>query len=183
MTPAATARHLRRGGIVAVPTEGVWGLSVDPRQPKAVARLLWLKRRDWRKGLILATDRRARLAGWVRGRALVRATSRATGWPGPVTWVMPAGLKTYPRLRGGVHTIAVRVSAHAPLAGVARALGRPLVSTSANRAGRPAATSARAVRHAFPARTGVRLVSGKTGGRAGPSAIRRWPGGELLRAG
>lgn len=144
MTPhalRAAARCLRRGGLVLLPTEGVWGLSCDPLNPHAVWRLLSAKRRPLHKGLILTAAQTSQLAPFVAdtpdGRKAFSTAEQ--DWPGPITWVCPARAETPYWLTGGQRGIALRVTAHPVLAALSEAFGGALVSTSANRAGRPAA--------------------------------------------
>ena len=177
--PVAAARALRAGGVVAYPTEGVWGLGCDPRNRAAMERLLALKRRDPAKGVILLAADLDQLTPFVRLTAEQRAYL-SQRWPGPETWVVPARLGMPRWLRGAHPTLAVRVSAHPPAAALARAFGGPVVSTSANRSGRPPLPDARAVRRAFgPA---VHVLPGKTGGRDRPTPIRDLATGDALRS-
>jgi len=173
---------LRGGGIVAYPTEAVYGLGCDPLQGQAVARLLALKGRAAQRGLILIADRLEALERFVilppgEAGARVRAS-----WPGPVTWILPARAGVPWWLRGPRPGLAVRVTAHPPAAALARAFGGALVSTSANRSGRAPARSALAVRRQLGA--GVDLVlSGPLGGRRRPSEIRDAISGQVVRRG
>jgi len=177
--PVVAARALAAGGVVAYPTEGVWGLGCDPRDPAAIARLLALKARDPAKGLILLAADLDQLTPFVRLTAGQRAFL-AQRWPGPETWVVPARLGMPRWLRGAHPTLAVRVSAHPPAAALARAFGGPVVSTSANRSGRPPLADAQAVRRTFgPA---VHVLPGETGGRDRPTPIRDLATGAELRS-
>ncbi len=86
----AAVAALRRGGIVAYPTEAVYGLGCDPANPAAVARLLDLKQRPASKGLILIAATEAALRPWLAPiDAATEARIRPT-WPGPTTWLLPA---------------------------------------------------------------------------------------------
>lgn len=130
------ARVLAAGGLVAHPTEGVWGLACDPEQPLAVMALLHAKRRDPAKGLILVADEPGALIDYIDGPLPAEALA---DWPGPETWLLPATPETPWWLTGAHDTIAVRVTAHTTASALCTAFGGALVSTSANRAGRPAA--------------------------------------------
>lgn len=179
---AAGVRCLRDGGVLACPTEAVWGLGCDPFDEAAVLRLLALKQRAADKGLILVAADAAQLDGLVDWSALPATRREAVfaSWPGPHTWIVPATARV-PRWITGVHDgVAVRVSAHPLLAALCRGFGGPLVSTSANRSG------------AAPPRTRQELdpgladaldiiVDGETGGRARPSTIRDARSGRALR--
>ncbi|MBS0199791.1 MAG: Sua5/YciO/YrdC/YwlC family protein, partial [Proteobacteria bacterium] len=88
----AAAALLKCGGVIAYPTEGVWGLGCDPRNEQAVMRILAIKQREVGKGLILIAANEAQLASFVAMDALdeePRAAVRAS-WPGAATWIVPA---------------------------------------------------------------------------------------------
>ncbi len=176
------ARVIRAGGLIAYPTEAVYGLGCDPRNERAVIRLLALKRRSIHKGLILIAADFAQLEPYLQPLAPPdRARLEAT-WPGPQTWLIPART-TVPRwLRGRHDTLAVRVTAHPLAAALCRACGHPLVSTSANRGGRPPARTALAVRRQM-GRSLDDLLPGPTGGAAKPTAIGDLRTGQIVRSG
>ncbi len=176
------ARILRAGGVVAYPTEGVYGLGCDPQDAAAVLRVLAIKDRPVDKGLILIACDRAQLDGYVCPDAEMEQRIAPT-WPGPVTWLLPAGPLARPWLTGGSRLLAVRVSAHPVAAGLCRAFGAPLVSTSANLSGRPPAKSARLVRKSLYARGLDYLVPGAVGSQSGPTEIRHGISGAVLRSG
>ena len=140
-TVEATVAALRRGGVVAYPTEAVWGLGCDPRDEAATLRLLALKQREVEKGLILIAADEAQLAPFVDMAALDAGQRDAVcaSWPGPHTWIVPAS-PAAPRWITGAHAgIAVRVSAHPPVVELCRAYGGARVSHSAKRPGQPLA--------------------------------------------
>ncbi len=175
-------RLLRRGGILAHPTEAVYGLACDPLDAGAVLRLLALKGRPLEKGLILIAASLEQLRPFVR---LPDAQPPAwlepvlASWPGPHTWLLPAaeGLPVW--INGGSEKIAVRVTAHPLAAELCRHFGGPLVSTSANRSGRPPARTPLQVRSRCP---GVDLIlHGATGGLHRPTPIRDALTGERIR--
>jgi L-threonylcarbamoyladenylate synthase len=175
------ARILAAGGIVAYPTEGVYGLGCDPQKAAAVLRLLTVKHRPLAKGLIVIASNRAQLTGYV-SRESEMEQRIAQSWPGPTTWLLPAGPLARSWLTGGGDLLAVRVSAHPVAAALCRAFGAPIVSTSANLSGRPPARSALAVRKALGCRGFDYLVVGKIGSQSGPTEIRRGRDGAVLRA-
>lgn len=178
----AAATLLHRGGVVAYPTEGVWGLGCDPFDQRTVLRLLAIKQRDVAKGLILIAAEVAQLDGLADWDALPahRLDAVRASWPGPNTWVVPATARV-PRWITGEHpAVAVRVSAHPVVAALCTAFGAPLVSTSANLAGMPAPATRDALDPALlDAIDGC--VAGETGGRERPSDIRDACTGALLR--
>lgn len=178
----AVARVVRAGGLIAYPTEAVYGLGCDPRNRDAVRRLLLLKRRPAHKGLILIAADAAQLAPYMMPLSATEQARLDASWPGPHTWLVPTPTATPRWLRGRHATLAVRVTAHPLAAALCRACGHPLVSTSANRSGRPALRSARAVRIQL-GRALDGLLPGPTGGAARPTAIRDLRSGQQLRAG
>ena len=178
----AAVAALRRGGVIAYPTEAVWGLGCDPFDEAAVMRLLALKQRDAGKGLILVAADARQLDGLVDWGALPDARRREVlaSWPGPHTWVVPATERT-PRWITGDHAgVAVRVSAHPGVVRLCRAFGGPLVSTSANPAAAPPPrTLAEADATLFAALDAV--LAGDTGGLERPTPIRDARSGAGLR--
>ena len=177
---AATA--LRRGGVIAYPTEAVWGLGCDPYQRDALERLLELKQRPMDKGVILVAAGLDQIEGLIRPLSKAQKAQLQLSWPGPTTWLLPDPDNRIPHwIKGDHHKVAVRVSAHPQVAALCRAFGSALVSTSANLAGQEPARSALAVRQAFGQRIDY-LLPGLLGGRAQPSVIRDLTSGDTLRA-
>lgn len=180
-TLEAAAATLRRGGVIAYPTEAVWGLGCDPRDEAAVTRLFAIKRRPPATGVLLigaSFDHVAPYIGAVGNEALDRAKS---GWPGAETWVFPASDKVPAWIRGGHAGIALRVTAHPVAAALCRAFGAALVSTSANRHGEPPLYTADDVRAAFAHEVDA-IVEGALGTLARPTPIRDAVTGKTLRS-
>jgi len=175
------ARLVCRGGIVAYPTESVFGLGCDPFDPQAVARLLDLKQRPVSQGLILIADRFARLEPLLAPLPPARRSQILATWPGPTTWVIPASERVPAWLLGPEGDLAVRVTAHPLAAALCAACGQALVSTSANRHGRPPARSPLQVRRRCGAAVDL-ILHGETLGLARPTRIQHALSGRLLRA-
>jgi len=175
-------RVLRAGGIVAYPTEAVYGLGCEPSNGEAVARLLAVKRRSPTHGLILIAASFAQLLRFVEmPDADVKARVMAS-WPGHVSWALPAREDT-PRWLTGEHpTLAVRVTGHRMAAKLCRLYGGALVSTSANRSGEPPARTAAEVRERLGREVNY-VLPGRVGGFAAPSEIRDARDGRVLRPG
>lgn len=174
------AETLLGGGILACPTEAVWGLSCDPRDRHAVARLLALKRRPVEKGLIVVAADTAQLAVLLAPLpAAARAQLDAT-WPGPNTWLVENHGVFPAWITGDSTRVAVRVSAHPVVRALCLAFGGPLVSTSANLAGHPPARSAIGVRLRLGSQVDG-IVAGDTGGARNPTVIRDLASGRVLR--
>lgn len=173
---------LRRGGVVAYPTEAVWGLGCDPLDEAATLRLLAMKQREVEKGLILIAADEAQLAPFIDMAALDAAQRDAVraSWPGPHTWIVPASASAPSWITGAHAGIAVRVSAHPLVIELCKAFGGALVSTSANRAGEPAAHT---IDELDPRIVGAveAVAGGETGGLLRPTDIRDARSGAVLR--
>ena len=175
------ARIIRGGGVIAYPTEAVFGLGCDPACDAALARLLAIKGRPAHAGFILIAASTAQLRGWIApAPAEQRRLSARTAQP--VTWVVTAGPLATRVLTGGRATIAVRITAHPVAAALCRAAAMPLVSTSANIHGRPPARTALAARRRLGARLDL-VMPGATGGQRRPTEIRNAMTGNVLRRG
>jgi L-threonylcarbamoyladenylate synthase len=161
---------MRLGGVIAYPTEAVWGLGCDPGNEAAVRRLLEMKDRAVSKGLILVTGQMAQVMPALTTLTETQAARVLSSWPGPVTWLIPDKWETPRWIKGDFHSIALRVSDHPVIAALSARFGGPLISTSANPSGRPAALSLLRVRQYFGAQLGY-IVPGELGGLSKPSQI------------
>src|SRR5690606_26341028 len=111
-TVEAAALALRRGGVVAYPTEAVWGLGCDPQNPLAVNRLLELKQRPRAVGVLLIGATFEQLSVYI-GPCPDEAIARAQAtWPGPHTWIFPRSARVPDWIAGAHPGIALRVTAH-----------------------------------------------------------------------
>ena len=175
------AAVLHAGGVIAYPTEGVYGLGCRPDEGRAVQFLLELKQRPVSAGLILIAASLEQLDGWIAPTPQ-EARQLAAGTTRPVTWLVCAGPLTPDWITGGRPSVAVRVTQHPVAAGRCLASGLPLVSTSANRRGKPPARSALAARLRFGRQLDL-IVGGATGGATGPTEIRHAGSGRVVRPG
>lgn len=175
------ARRVRAGGIIAYPTEAVFGLGCDPLNAAAVQRLLDMKGRAAAKGLILIAADLHQLEPYIDELPASRISEILQSWPGPVTWVVPAAAEAPSWLSGGRTTLAVRVTGHAVAADLCRACGIALVSTSANLSGQAPALTALHVRQRLGGLVDY-LVPGQTGPQRKPTTIRDALSGAILRA-
>lgn len=141
---------LRAGGIIAYPTEAVYGLGCDPHNEAALQKLLSLKQRDDGKGVIIIAADYRQLAGFIAPHTGALQQRLSTPAATPTTWVVEAAATLSPRLTGGRTTIAVRITDHPVAAAICRLFAGPITSTSANLSGSPPAKSAQAVRQQFP---------------------------------
>lgn len=165
-------RVLRNGGIIAYPTEAVWGVGCDPFNPEAVRRLLEIKRRPEHKGLILAAASELQIDALLSPLSAEQRARLSETWPGPNTWLVPDAKQLIPRWIKGRHSaVALRVSAHPVVQALCEAFGAPLVSTSANVSSAPPAKSKTKVRAYFGAEVDF-IVDGALGGLEKPTTIR-----------
>jgi L-threonylcarbamoyladenylate synthase len=172
------AHILKQGGIVAYATEYCFGLGCDPFNRDAVLRLLRIKHRPVKKGLIVLAADTGQLAPYLGDIPAQVVAS----WPGPHTWLLLPRPGVPGWITGQHARIAVRVTAHAQAAALCRAAGMAIISTSANRAGESPARTDREVARRFG-----RLVDYVLRGRVGeahmPTPIRDAVTGALVRPG
>jgi L-threonylcarbamoyladenylate synthase len=179
----AAAALVRGGGVLAYPTEAVYGLGCDPHDRVAFERLFALKERPATQGVLLIAADFAQVEPYIDRAAVPDAVMdevHAT-WPGPNTWVFPRSARV-PEWVAGAHAgIALRVSFHAPVIALCRAFGAPLVSTSANPHGQPPARDVATLARYF----GERLegaLDAPLGGLDRPTIIRDALTGAIIRA-
>jgi L-threonylcarbamoyladenylate synthase len=173
------AHCIRHGGVIVYPTETIYGLGCDPLCEDAIKRINRIKQRPPGKGLILLAGRLEQLDDFInvpspRDRDLIRDNAQ------PISWIVPARPNTRDWITGGGNTVAVRVSDHAVVYALCEQLGFPLVSTSANPAGRKPARNALALHHYFDGIVDAMLIA--TGACSGtPSKIIRLVDRSLVR--
>jgi L-threonylcarbamoyladenylate synthase len=172
---------LGRGEIVAYPTETFYGLGVDALDELALARLRALKGRDG-KAISVLVDGPKMLSSICRSVPPLAVTLMERYWPGALTIALPAK-SNLPSALIEDGCVAVRQSSHPTAQALVSRLGRPLTTTSANRAGQPPATTDEAVEEIFEGR--CRVVHGGTTPGGAPSTLVRVRGTklEILRRG
>lgn len=173
------AQEVVRGGVIAYPTEGVWGLGANPFNRHAVEQLLMLKSRAVGKGLILVAAHIAQFEFILRHLDPEQRAALIASWPGPNTWLVPHAGEVPIWISGNHDTVALRVSAHPVVRALAELAG-PLVSTSANPQGLPPARQAFRARQYFGNQ--VFYAPGQVFRNAKPSTIRDLTTGRLVRA-
>jgi L-threonylcarbamoyladenylate synthase len=174
---AAAAGALRRGGVVAYPTETFYGLGALAADAAAVERLVRVKGRPDGKPLPLLGADLSQVEQVAQLSPLARRLA-AVLWPGPLTLVVPARPGLHVAITGGGGTVGVRVTSSPLAAALARAAGGPLVATSANLAGQPPAAAAAALDPALVARLDLVLDGGPTPGGL-PSTVVAVEGARL----
>ncbi len=150
--PAAAAALLREGGLVALPTETVYGLGAWARDPVAVRRIFAQKGRPADHPLIVHLPDAGHLDRWARVPAAHRARAAALAaafWPGPLTLVLPRAPGVPDEVTGGLPTVGLRVPAHPLALATLAALGDGIAAPSANRFGRISPTTAAHVHAEF----------------------------------
>ena len=160
------------GGVIAYPTEAVWGLGCDPWNESAVQRLLALKQRPGHKGLILVASRWQQIQPLIAHLNDEQIARLQQTWPGPNTWLVPDPEDWVPQWIKGQHsTVAVRVSAHPAIKALCDAANGPIVSTSANPAGSPPARTRLKVAQYFHGALDY-VMPGQLGASRQPSQVR-----------
>ena len=171
------------GGVIAYPTEAVWGLGCIPWNKEAVYRLLEVKSRPVDKGLILVGASEEQFES-ILGQLNTGCRKKLTlSWPGPYTWVIPdlCGWAP-PWIRGEFDSVAIRVSNHPLVRYLCFSLGGPLVSTSANKVGEQPLLKQYEVENKFAGCVDF-IAPGETGGDEKPSEIRNIINNEVIRSG
>ncbi len=175
---AKAASILRSGGIVAYPTESVYGLGCDPYNRGAVLRLLRIKRRIASKGLIVIAARLGQLTPFVAEFP----EHVLDTWPGAYTWLLQPRPRVPYWVTGRHARIAVRLTAHTTARALCLAAGMALISTSANRAGQaPVRDYLEALRR-FGGEVDY-IVPGRVGGLRQPTSIIDAASGKIIRPG
>lgn len=178
---------LRQGGVIAYPTEAVWGLGCDPANQQACVRLLQIKQRPVEKGMILIAGDIEHFSALLTPLPASLWTRVMLGWQqqdsrGAVTYLVPDLMNQVPLWVKGEHpTVALRVSRHPLVRELSQAFGGALVSTSANLAGEPPARSRATVEQELGSQLDL-IVQGELGGQQHPSRIIDLVSGEVLRS-
>ncbi len=179
-----TARKaLESGGVIAYPTEAVFGLGCDPMDQEAVFRILELKQRHVRQGMILIASSLEQLNDYIHPLdelGETRAKEIRASWPGGNTWILPCKV-TVPYWITGIHrTLAVRVTDHPIAAKICEYYGGPIVSTSANVHGREPTRTIFETYKVFGESVDF-IVPGTVDKNKNPSVIRDGITGNVLR--
>jgi L-threonylcarbamoyladenylate synthase len=165
---------LKAGGVIAYPTEGVWGLGCLWTEEAAINEILRLKQRPLEKGMIVLCSQLADIERFLLPLAEKDIAQIEQYFPYPVTWVLPCKLSVPESVRGLHTSIAVRFSRHPQVLALCAKVG-PIISTSANPAGLAAAMSILDVRHYFHDQLSY-ILPGELGGYSKPSEIRTLDG-------
>ncbi len=173
-------KNLKQEGVIAYPTEGVYGLGCSPFSENAVKKLLHLKNRAVRKGFILIAADFKQIEPLLEILPEERLKSILATWPGPVSWAWPKSAKVPAYIHGDWDSVVVRVSAHPIVQQLCQHFGGPLVSTSANHQGEEPCKNAEEVQMCFDTAVDYILI-GAVGGLDKPTPIFDALTGKQLR--
>jgi len=172
-------RQIAVGGVIAYPTDTVYGLGCDPLNGAAVLRLLDLKQRNIDHGVILIAGNFTQLEPLLLPLTPAIRKRVSTRQHGPVTWVLPCPPETPVWLRGARTTLAIRITDHPVVVALCERWGGPLVSTSANIHGRLPVTDALGIHNTFNGSLDY-ILHGDCGTKRA-SSIRDGITGKILR--
>lgn len=139
---ARAAAVLEGGGLIAFPTETVYGLGADAARDSAVAKIFAAKGRPRAHPLIVHVADADQLDGWAREIPDVARQLAAAAWPGPLTMILRRGPRVADATTGGADTVGLRVPAHPMALALLRQFGGGVAAPSANRFGRVSPTTA-----------------------------------------
>lgn len=173
---------LKKGGVIAYPTEAVWGLGCDPNNIQAIEKVLGLKKRSVDKGLILIGSSADQFSGYIQGLDGPQKELFKTLQSRPTTWLVPDNGTASQWVVGEHDTVALRITDHPVAKALCDVFGGPIVSTSANPQGKPAAIEAADVEAYFEDSLD-HYVMGCVAGIQSVSEIKNLLTGEVLRSG
>ncbi len=167
---------LKNGEVIAYPTEGVWGLGCDPSNDEAIKRLLNLKGRSEKKGLIVIGSSLEQFAKFIEVEKY--KDKLLEKWPGHHTWLVPPKPETSKLITGNNEKIALRLSSHKNVVELCEEFKGAIISTSANKENAPTLESPEEIKGNFP---DIKVLIGELGGQSQPSKIEDLLTGELIR--
>ena len=172
---------LRQGGVIAYPTEAVFGLGCLPNKPESIQRLLALKQRPWEKGLILIASEFDQLQPYLLPLDEVTRAKIQTPTAIPTTWLVPTPDTTSPLLRGRFQSLAIRITEHPVVRQLCQNLQSPIISTSANITGKAMSYTALEVRLHFNNQLDY-ILNAPLGQSSKPSIIKDVFTDQIIRA-
>jgi L-threonylcarbamoyladenylate synthase len=152
---------LQKGGLVAIPTETVYGLAADAKNPEALKKIFQAKGRPIDHPLIVHIADINQLSDWAMDISDEAYTLAKTFWPGPLTLILKKAPAVNAIVTGGQNTVGVRIPNHPIALALLTALGRGVAAPSANRFGKISPTTAKAVREELDARVDLILEGGQ----------------------
>lgn len=176
--PTQVPTLLKTGGIIAYPTESMYGLGCDPYNEQAVHTILRLKKRSIDMGLILVVGSFEQAIEWIAHPEDLNLSIVQKHWPGPVSFLFEKSLQCPYWISGKHSTIALRFSKHPVIQALTSCYGKAIVSTSANIHKTPEARDCATVNSYFP---DIIIVEGSIGITKTASSIYNAKTGEKLR--
>lgn len=172
----------QQGGIIAYPTEAVFGLGCDPDNLNAIKRLLALKNRPQEKGLILLAATYQQLLPYIQDSILTAEQRHdiLSRWPNGTTQIIQKKPQISTLISGRFNTIAVRVTDQPDVVALCNSVNKPIISTSANLSGQPPATTWQEVEQQLANKVDF-IIKGNTLGYVKPSTIIDAISGETVR--
>jgi L-threonylcarbamoyladenylate synthase len=179
-TANIAAEILRNGGVIAYPTEGVFGLGCLPSEELAIKRILTIKNRDESKGLILIASDAKQLDPWIKlpNKTLLPKPIEHC----PITWIVPFSKKISKLVTGKNEGVAIRLTTNPIVRSICSRVESAIISTSANLSGQPIVKSQTELKEKFVNLVDF-IVPGNCGQASGPSEIRNLMTGKILRNG
>ncbi|HEY3043814.1 MAG TPA: L-threonylcarbamoyladenylate synthase [Vicinamibacterales bacterium] len=178
------AKWIRNGGLVALPTDTLYGLGADPFRREAVARVFTVKGRAGGSALPLIAADVDQIAERLGPLSALAERLAAKFWPGPLTLLLSAPAALARDVTGGTGRIGVRVPANAVARAICRAADRPITATSANRSGQPATADPAEVERTLGEDVDLLIDAGPTpGGEPSTIVDVTGPTPQLVRAG
>ncbi len=175
------AQILKQGGLIAYPTEAVFGLGCLPDKLQTIEKLLQLKQRPIEKGLILLASEFSQLEPYLSPFEQTILHKIQSSWPGPTTWILPTPRETSPLIKGHFDTVAVRISAHPIVQELCRQCHSAIISTSANITGKKMSYSTADVQQHFNDQLDY-ILGGALGDSKKPTIIKDALSDRIIRA-
>ncbi len=182
MNEISAVEVFNQGGIIAYPTEAVFGVGCDPDNEQALQRLLAVKNRSADKGLILVAGNYSQLQPYIDENQISQdmLNNMLARWPDGISQIVPKNKNISPLLSGKFDTIAIRVTSQPDVVDLCMQTNKPIVSTSANLSGRQPAKTWQTLCPELIERVDF-IIKGKTLGHKNPSKIIYALTGEIVR--
>jgi L-threonylcarbamoyladenylate synthase len=165
------AKWILSGGVVALPTDTLYGLAADPFSPDAVARVFRGRGRAGERALPLIAADVQQVSAHLGPLSATAARLAERFWPGPLTLLVAAPRALAHDVTGGTGRVGVRVPADDVARAICRAAGRPLTATSANVSGEPATADPDHVERTLGDRIDLLIDAGPTRGGAASTIV------------
>jgi len=172
-------RYLKNGGILAYPTESCFGLGCDPKNKRAIEKILLLKKRARSKGFILIGSKLNHFDIYTKNITETQKKDLMTKWPGPHTWTVPASDYCPSWLKGKTGNIAIRLPKVNSTLNLLNSINFPITSTSANLSHKQSIKTSRGCKNLF--KKNVRVIEGNVGNEKKPTTIQDFLSKKIIR--